>query len=76
MSYTLYTTQIEIVDETMKETAVVITAVDEYAAKIEFRTLANFDNWYELSNAIKRALRDMKLYAGADEEVNVQPHGY
>jgi hypothetical protein len=76
MSYTLYTTQIEIVDETMKETAVVITAVDDCAANIEFRALANFDNWYELSNAIKRALRDMKLYAGADEEVNVQPHGY
>jgi hypothetical protein len=78
MSYTIYPTQIEIVDETMKETAIVITAIDDCAAKIEFKSLVNFDNWHELSDAVRKALHMMKLYDGADEEVkrHIEPHGY
>jgi hypothetical protein len=78
MSYTLYPIQVEIVDETMKEAAVFIIAVDDCAAKIEVKTLTNFDDWHELSDAIKKALHMMKLYAGANEEVkrHIEPHGY
>jgi len=78
MSYTIYPTQIEIVDDTMHGVSVVISAIDDCAAKIEINSITNFDDWHELSDAIKKALHMMKLYAGADEEVkrHVEPHGY
>lgn len=78
MSYTIYPTQVEIVDDTMHNVAGVITAVDDCAAKIEFNSVTNFDNWLELSDAIRASLHLMKLYDGADKEVKHHsiPHGY
>jgi hypothetical protein len=79
MSYTIYPTQVEIVDDTMQNVAVVITAVNDCAAKIEIKSVTNFDCWNALSDAISKALHVMKLYDGATEEVkrhSSTPHGY
>ncbi len=78
MSYTIYPTQVEIVDNTMQNVAVVITAVDDCAAKIEIKSVTNFDYWHDLSDAVRASLHLMKLYTDVKEEVkrHIEPHGY
>lgn len=56
-----YLSRFEIVDDTTKELAAVVKAVDECAAEITINCVWNATSWRELSAEVEKCLKAMQL---------------
>ena len=61
MTLSIYPTRIEIVDEEMKTCMATIVMVDGVCVKVELPSVIGWNDWLDLSDAVRRAMHMMGM---------------
>ena len=62
MTYSVETTEVEVVDQDLGDIACSVKALDRYTAEIAFSTsIFNVESWKEFSKAVEEALTRLEL---------------
>lgn len=68
-------TRIEIVDEEMKTLMATVTVVDGVCVKVELPSVVGWNDWMDLSDAVRRAMHMMGMHEEPPQQMS-KPHGY
>ena len=62
MTLSIYPTRIEIVDEEMKTLVATVIMFDGVCAKVELPSVIGWNDWMDLSDAVRKAMHMMNLH--------------
>ena len=65
MTLSIYPTRIEIVDEEMKTLVATVVMFDGVCAKVELPSVIGWNDWMDLSDAVRKAMHMMNLHKEA-----------
>jgi hypothetical protein len=61
MKLSVYPTRIEIIDEEMKTLMATVTMVDGVCVKVELPSVIGWNDWLEITDAVRRAMHMMGM---------------
>jgi hypothetical protein len=68
MKLSVYPTRIEIIDEEMKTLMATVTMVDGVCVKVELPSVIGWNDWLDLTDAVRRAMHMMGMHEVQGEE--------
>ena len=73
MKLSVYPTRIELYDEDVQQLAATVQMNDECTVKVEILQVVGWDDWLQITDAVRRAMHMMDMNDPVQKAV---PHGY